>query len=459
MTRLSKWILSISALGLALGGGFAGGTASAADGAAVQVKEFRYLDKELDRISLDTASKPDGTRDGHLSLQIDAGAGTEIKSITMKTADKDGNDVNHGIWKTYKEKEGDNGYLLVVVKDGKIVNSTFQATLGQFEGIHQLELYASDNNGMKPGEYYYLEIVTASGTVKSPVTPFVDAESSYAPVTIREFSSVDLKSDLTGSAFFEPDKREDGHFKLKLTFAQQTEVLAVILRPTDKDGKDAYKGIWRTNRAGVGWLLGIKQGDTVITPEFKKDAQEPVGKFRGTVAWDLYANNNGDIKNGQYYVVEVETKFGTIVSKPIEFGNPASNFVDDTPIGFKTIMLTLQSTKAFVNDEPMELQVAPFTYEGRTVVPIRFVAEALGAKVDWNKTTRKVMLEKDGTKIEIVIDQKEAVVDGQKVALDAPAIVRNDVTLLPIRFVSESLKMKVFFDDGEIVITDAQEQA
>lgn len=456
---LFKRMMNAAAISALLTGLAFGGTAFASDqfvSSGVQIKEFRFLDKEFDRISLDSTSKPDGTRDGHLSLLFDAGEGMEIKSITMKTADSDGKDTSQGVWKTWKSKAGDIGNLLAVMQDGKFVNTAFQPSLGIFKGIAQLELYASDNNGMKPGRYYYLEIETTEGTVKSEIVPFAEDATSYAPVAIREFSWKDLDSDRTGIAEFGPDGGTDGHFRLRLHFAQKTEVLAVILRGTDKDGNPGA-GIWRTNRAGIGWLLGVMQGDTVVTPEFKKDVKEPVGSFGGNAIFDLYANNNGSIKDGEYYTIEVETTYGTVISKPVKFGDPNSNYVNDAPLGFKSIGLKLNSTAATVDDKEETLEVAPFTLEGRTMVPIRFIGEALGAKVEWNNQDRRVTLSKDDIKIELVIDRKDASVNGQTNVLDAPAVIRDDITFVPVRFVSESMKMKVFFDDGEIMITDAKE--
>ncbi|MFC4101484.1 copper amine oxidase N-terminal domain-containing protein [Paenibacillus xanthanilyticus] len=437
-----------------------GGAAYGADvvSSPLQVKEFRYLDKELDRISLEKTGEPDGTRDGHLSLLIDAGEGTEIKSIVMKTADSKGTDTGHGIWTTWKEPSDIGKYLLAVEHDGKTLNTTFKPSLGQFKGVYQFDLYASDNNSMKDGEYYYLEITTTAGVIKSDVTPFADADTSYAPVLIREFSWADLTADKIGSAAFGEDGSTDGHFKLKLAFAQKTKVLSVILRPTDKDGKAVSAGIWRTNRAGIGWLLGLVQGNTIINPEFNKDVTAPVGSFRGSVTLDLYANNNGSIKNGQHYVIEVETQFGTVISQPVEFGNKDSIHKDSTVFPFKTISLKLNAKEAAVDDKQMKLDVAPFSLEGRTMVPLRFISEAFGAKVDWSKQEGKVTIAKDGSRIELVINKKQAVVNGATVQLDSPAITRNNVTLVPVRFVSENLKMKVFFDEGEIFITDAKEQ-
>ncbi|MFC0211907.1 copper amine oxidase N-terminal domain-containing protein [Paenibacillus chartarius] len=460
-TNLIRSCVTAAVIGSVLTGGLLPvrhAAAAESTSAPLQVKEFKFLDKESDRISLDQAKGPDGTRDGHLSLLIDAGSGTEIKSISLKTADSTGKDINHGLWKSWKAAPGDIGHLLAVVQDGRILNDTFQPTLGTFKGVAQLELYASDNNSMKPGEYYYVEIETAQGTLKSEITPFNDSEKSYAPVVIREFAWVDLDQDKNGIAEFKPDERTDGHFRLKLNLAPKTEILAMILRPTDKDGKEAYQGIWRTNRAGVGWLLGIMKGDTVVNPKLKDDVKEPLGTFSGNVVFDLYANNNGSIKNGQYYTVEIETTYGTIISKPIGFGIAESIYRDDTALDFRTIALKLDSKLAAVDEAEQTLEAAPFTLEGRSMVPIRFIAEALGAKVDWNGAERRVTLVKDDVKVELVIDQKHAYVNGELNVLDSPAVIRDDITFVPVRFVSESLKMKVFYDNGEIIITDAKEQ-
>jgi len=49
---------------------------------------------------------------------------------------------------------------------------------------------------------------------------------------------------------------------------------------------------------------------------------------------------------------------------------------------------------AYVNGNPVVLDVAPFTVEpqGRTVVPIRFIAETFGAQVDWDEALQKVTI-------------------------------------------------------------------
>ena len=85
---------------------------------------------------------------------------------------------------------------------------------------------------------------------------------------------------------------------------------------------------------------------------------------------------------------------------------------------------------------------------GRTVVPVRFVAQALGAKVGWNGKERKVTIEDEGTTIYLWIGKPQAQVNGKTVWIDeknhkvTPIIIDNR-TMVPLRFVAESLGLTV----------------
>jgi hypothetical protein len=58
------------------------------------------------------------------------------------------------------------------------------------------------------------------------------------------------------------------------------------------------------------------------------------------------------------------------------------------------IILEIGSKTAYVNDKQVELDVAPFIESGRTFVPVRFLAEALGCEVEWDKLTESVIIRK-----------------------------------------------------------------
>lgn len=105
------------------------------------------------------------------------------------------------------------------------------------------------------------------------------------------------------------------------------------------------------------------------------------------------------------------------------------------------------SINLIVNDKKIKLDQAPIIENNRTLVPIRFIAEELGASIDWNPALRKVLVTLDSTKIELTIDSKTAVVNGKNTALDVPAKIVGSRTLVPVRFIAESLNTSVYWED------------
>lgn len=99
--------------------------------------------------------------------------------------------------------------------------------------------------------------------------------------------------------------------------------------------------------------------------------------------------------------------------------------------------------------------VVPFSQDGRTLVPVRFVAEAFGGTVSWDADTRTVGITSGDTVVELQLDKPEMTVNGQSVALDVPAQISNERTVLPLRAVAEALGKNVFWDQrGLIVISN-----
>jgi len=81
----------------------------------------------------------------------------------------------------------------------------------------------------------------------------------------------------------------------------------------------------------------------------------------------------------------------------------------------------------------------PIAENQRTLVPVRFVSEALGANVDWIQQEQKVKIEKDGQLIELILGQKKVKVGDKTIELDVATKAYNQRTLVPLRFISEAL--------------------
>jgi len=97
----------------------------------------------------------------------------------------------------------------------------------------------------------------------------------------------------------------------------------------------------------------------------------------------------------------------------------------------------------------------PFIANSRTFVPLRFVSEALGGKVDWEGSTQTAIVDR-GVHVEMKIGSKTPTVNGMAKALDAPARLTNGRTMVPLRFVSEALGAEVIWDGSTrtVVIND-----
>jgi hypothetical protein len=85
----------------------------------------------------------------------------------------------------------------------------------------------------------------------------------------------------------------------------------------------------------------------------------------------------------------------------------------------------------------------PLMINKRTLVPIRPIAESLGFKVDWNKATRTVTITKEKITVSLVVSQKIAKRNGEIITLDVPAQIVNERTVVPVRFIAEALNYKV----------------
>lgn len=83
---------------------------------------------------------------------------------------------------------------------------------------------------------------------------------------------------------------------------------------------------------------------------------------------------------------------------------------------------------------------------GRTVVPVRAIVEDLGAAVAYDPATRTVTISKDGTNFMLTIDSRTVVVDGVTQQIDAVAEITNGRTYVPLRFIAETFGLQVAYD-------------
>lgn len=117
------------------------------------------------------------------------------------------------------------------------------------------------------------------------------------------------------------------------------------------------------------------------------------------------------------------------------------------------VLLTPGAPVAEVNGEPVELDVPAVIQDGHTLVPLRFVAEALEASVSWNAEDRSILIESFEQRVSLQIGNPLAVANETEVELAVEPQIIQGRTMVPLRFVSEALEAEVGFQPDTKLIS------
>lgn len=118
------------------------------------------------------------------------------------------------------------------------------------------------------------------------------------------------------------------------------------------------------------------------------------------------------------------------------------------------VRLVLGQKTAYIGGAPYELEVAPYlSGGGTTMIPFRFVGEALGANVSWESSTRSVNFYLEHNSLRLQIDSTRAVYNGREITLETPPRLVRGTTVVPLRVVSELLGAEVKWDQATKTIT------
>lgn len=139
-----------------------------------------------------------------------------------------------------------------------------------------------------------------------------------------------------------------------------------------------------------------------------------------------------------------------------ECAGVAEPVLDTISVVAKTVVrLGLDSVDATVNGEPRRMAAATVVQDGSTLVPLRWIGEALGAEIQWDGNERRVTFLLGGRTVEIWIDQTRARLNGAETSLPVAPTLIGGSTFVPVRFVSEALGAGVIFDPNDRSITIA----
>ncbi|MEG6523105.1 copper amine oxidase N-terminal domain-containing protein [Desulfotomaculum sp. 1211_IL3151] len=176
-------------------------------------------------------------------------------------------------------------------------------------------------------------------------------------------------------------------------------------------------------------------------------------------------------ENGEQYIVETEVPLGlwTLQRKPVIVLSPSSFFAGpgaylQVPSGNQSLIIDViqLNSKAtntgytnsgkiniFINGEEVSFDTQPIVDAGITLVPLRGIMEKLGAEVTYYGASETIMVTKGTQEISLKIGELQAKVNDKIVNLQLPAQVVNKRTLVPLRFISESLGATVDYNKQE----------
>ena len=144
------------------------------------------------------------------------------------------------------------------------------------------------------------------------------------------------------------------------------------------------------------------------------------------------------------------------IIQPISYVEIADNVFAENSVS-ATCGQAEDDIKIFVNGTQIDFSkydnVMPVIENGRTLVPVRAVSETLHCEVLWHDDTQEIDITKGDIFVKLTIGNTTAYVNGEQIQLDAAPDIRSGRTLVPLRFIAESLKLNVDWNGDSRTIT------
>lgn len=156
----------------------------------------------------------------------------------------------------------------------------------------------------------------------------------------------------------------------------------------------------------------------------------------------------------QIYVLDKDTEI-----KNPDLNNKKSWNIEDLYTGQRVQLVTGRCT-ALINGKPVRTdnestEIVPYVDENsRTLVPLRFIAESLGTDVEWREYAGEIKI--NGGFITMQTGSTEYTVNGKTEQFDTIPIIKDGRTLVPLRFIAEALGRNVYWNDGLVTVSDIE---
>lgn len=253
---------------------------------------------------------------------------------------------------------------------------------------------------------------------------------------------------MTGSAFAKSengnnaDKVDSSKPAVELNVKVNGGTDATVTSDTyGNEGKNGYKGLLKAIENVKDKPAGAVIADLLLTNYGAHISDELKAELDAIVDRDAALSAVADVLDEQGSVTDA-----VYVQKEAVKAN-IKNLNSYKKLGKLFEKLGKKGVFLYVNGEEPTLEVNPFIKDGSTLVPFRAISESLKAEVTWNAEERSVTVTRDGITVKLFIDSTKATVDGKEVTLEVPAAIVEGNTVVPVRFVSEALKATVKWEE------------
>ncbi len=279
----------------------------------------------------------------------------------------------------------------------------------------------------------------------SPVNGDCYIESPTAPVEPRSLYKAQLAERLTGN------------------FKNAKPNAPVLASPRGDDVLDAndvsFKGLYQKGAEKITIYVDnkayeAKLNDTDYTFELNLKLDDGIHKIYATQTIDgIESTKNAD----RFIIVKEENGYADYLESQYEFEkiHPLinSDIISYDKYQNEHLSETADKISVMVNRTLLVSDTDPVNVEGRVLVPMRAIFEALESEVFYNEATQTaVSNRKDGTVIKITADSKKANVNNKEVELDVPAKIIDGRIMVPVRFVAENLSADVTWNENRQMV-------
>ena len=197
-------------------------------------------------------------------------------------------------------------------------------------------------------------------------------------------------------------------------------------------------------------ITAIKNVNTVLV----KDKDYTVDNNKITIKGTYLATlPQGDTKLTVDMNSGTDPVFTVTILAKSEVPDVVDTTTPDQIVGQNMIVLTLGSLSYMVNNATKTSDALPTVKDSRTYVPLRIISESLGANVQWDNATKTVTITDNGNTVVIKIGSSTYTVNGQTKTMDAAGYIDGNRTMVPIRFIAEGLGAKVDWDNQAKKVT------